>query len=125
MKRTIIAILAVTFLCAGLGLAQAKHPTELKYSALKYEPPDRGRIASHTPAACAPTSRRTATASFQHTAIVNCGDLYVRRTRPGSAASSGPAHQGRHSHPRRRGDRGAHRFPRRLLELHGRERTST
>ena len=37
MKRTIIAILALTFICAALGLAQATRPADLTYPPLKYQ----------------------------------------------------------------------------------------
>ncbi len=40
MKRTLITILAISLLCASLGLAQATRPSELKYPALNYQPPD-------------------------------------------------------------------------------------
>ncbi len=84
MKRTIIAILALTLLCAGLGLAQAKHPSQLTYPALKYDPPD-------------PQAFRTVYAGglrayvqedrdlplFNITAIINCGELYVPKDKTG------------------------------------------
>jgi len=84
MKRTIIAIFALTVLCAGLGLAQAKHPSELTYPALKYDPPD-------------PQAFRTVYAGglrayvqedrdlplFNITALINCGELYVPKDKTG------------------------------------------
>jgi len=84
MKRTIIALLALMVLCAGLGLAQAKHPSQLTYPALKYDPPD-------------PQAFRTVYAGglrayvqedrdlplFNITAIINCGELYVPKDKTG------------------------------------------
>jgi zinc protease len=40
MKKTLTTILAVMFVFTALGLAQAARPSDLKYPALKYEPPD-------------------------------------------------------------------------------------
>ncbi len=40
MKKALTTILAVTFVFAALGLAQATRPSELKYPPLKYDPPD-------------------------------------------------------------------------------------
>jgi len=71
-------------LCAGLGLAQAKHPSQLTYPALKYDPPD-------------PQAFRTVYAGglrayvqedrdlplFNITAIINCGELYVPKDKTG------------------------------------------
>jgi zinc protease len=84
MKKTIIIILALAFAGAGLGFGQAKHPAELNYPALKYEPPD-------------PQAFRTVYAGglrayvqedrdlplFNITAIFNCGDLYVPKDKTG------------------------------------------
>ncbi len=84
MKKSIIAILALMVLCSGLGFAQAKRPSELKYPALKYDPPD-------------PNAFRTAYAGglrayvqedrnlplFNITALINCGDLYVPKDKTG------------------------------------------
>jgi zinc protease len=84
MKKTVIAILAFAFVCVGLGLGQAKHPSELKYPTLKYEPPD-------------PKAFRTAYAGglrayvqedrtlplFNITAIVNGGGLYPPKEKAG------------------------------------------
>jgi zinc protease len=84
MKRTIIAILALTFVCAGLGLAQAKHPSELAYPPLKYDPPDpqafRVVYAGGLRAYVQPDRDLPL---FNITAIVNCGDLYVPKDKSG------------------------------------------
>lgn len=84
MKRTVTAILAIAFVFVGMGLGQARHPSELKYSALKYDPPD-------------PKAFRTEFAGglrayvqedhnlplFNITAIVNCGGLYAPKEKAG------------------------------------------
>ncbi|MCK7489728.1 MAG: hypothetical protein MZU79_05450 [Anaerotruncus sp.] len=93
MKKTIIAILALTFICAGLGLAQAKHPSELTYPALKYEPPDPKAFRTvYAGGLRAYVQEDRGLPLFNITAIVNCGDLYVPegqgRARPPSSATS-------------------------------------
>lgn len=40
MRKTFAVILTVGFLFTGLALGQAKHPSELKYAPLKFDPPD-------------------------------------------------------------------------------------
>ncbi len=84
MKKTAIAILALAFVCAGLGFGQAKHPSELKYPPLKYDPPD-------------PQAFRTVYAGgirafvqedrelplFNITALINCGDIYIPKAKTG------------------------------------------
>lgn len=84
MKRTVITILSIAFLGVSLGLAQATRPSELKYPALKYEPPD-------------PRAFRTEFANglrgyvqedrglplITITALINFGDLDVARTKTG------------------------------------------
>ena len=40
MKKTPTILLAIGFLCVSLGLAQAQKPSDLKFSLLKYDPPD-------------------------------------------------------------------------------------
>jgi zinc protease len=105
MKRTIIAILALSFLCAGLGLAQAKHPSELKYPGLKYEPPDPKTFRTvYTGGLRAYVQEDKSLPLFNISAIVNCGDLYVPKDKGGlgrllgdqlikggTAAKEGPA----------------------------------
>ncbi len=84
MKRTIIAILALSFLCAGLGLAQAKHPSELTYPGLKYEPPDPKAFRTlYAGGLRAYVQEDRGLPLFNITAIVNCGDLYVPKDKAG------------------------------------------
>jgi zinc protease len=84
MKKTIIAILALAFLCAGLGLAQAKHPSELKYQSLKYEPPDpKAFRAVYAPGLRAYVQEDKSLPLFNVTAIINCGDLYIPKDKAG------------------------------------------
>ena len=84
MKKTIIAILALAFLCAGLGLAQAKHPSELKYQSLKYEPPDpKASRTVYAGGLRAYVQEDRSLPLFNITAIINCGDLYVPKDKTG------------------------------------------
>jgi zinc protease len=84
MKRTIIAILALTFLCSGLGLAQAKHPSELTYPALKYEPPDPKAFRTvYAGGIRAYVQEDHSLPLFNISAIFNCGDLYVPKDKTG------------------------------------------
>jgi zinc protease len=84
MKKTIIAILALTFICAGLGLAQAKHPSELKYPALKYEPPDPKAFRTvYAGGLRAYVQEDHSLPLFNITAIVNCGGLYLPKDKEG------------------------------------------
>ena len=84
MKRTIIAILALSLLCAGLGLAQAKHPSELTYAGLKYEPPDPKAFRTvYAGGLRAYVQEDRGLPLFNITAIINCGDLYVPKDKTG------------------------------------------
>ena len=84
MKRTIIAILALSLLCAGLGLAQAKHPSELTYPGLKYEPPDPKAFRTvYAGGLRAYVQEDRGLPLFNITAIINCGDLYVPKDKTG------------------------------------------
>ena len=84
MKKTIIAILALAFLCAGLGLAQAKHPSELKYQSLKYEPPDpKASRTVYAGGLRAYVQEDRSLPLFDITAIINCGDLYIPKDKTG------------------------------------------
>jgi zinc protease len=84
MKRTIIAILALAFLCSGLGLAQAKHPSELKYPALKYDPPDPKAFRTvYAGGIRAYVQEDHGLPLFNITAVFNCGDLYVPKDKAG------------------------------------------
>jgi len=84
MKKTIIAILALTFVCAGLGLAQAKHPSELKYPALTYEPPDPKAFRTvYAGGLRAYVQEDRSLPLFNITAIINGGDLYIPKDKAG------------------------------------------
>jgi zinc protease len=84
MKRTIIAMLALTFVCAGLGLAQAKRPSDLTYPPLKYEPPNpKAFRVVYTGGLRAYVQEDKSLPLFNITAIINCGDLYVSKDKVG------------------------------------------
>jgi len=84
MKKTIIAILALTFVCTGLGLAQAKHPSELKYPALTYEPPDPKAFRTvYAGGLRAYVQEDRSLPLFNITAIINGGDLYIPKDKAG------------------------------------------
>jgi zinc protease len=84
MRRTIIAILALTFICSGLGLAQARHPSELKYPALKYEPPDpKAFRVVYAGGLRAYVQEDRSLPLFNITAIINCGGLYLSKDKAG------------------------------------------
>lgn len=84
MNRKIFAILALTLVCAGLGLAQAKHPSELKYPALKYDPPDpKAFKVVYAGGLRAYVQEDKSLPLFNITALVNCGDLYVPKDKTG------------------------------------------
>jgi zinc protease len=84
MKKTVIAILALAFLCSGLGLAQAKHPSELKYPALKYDPPDPKAFRTvYADGIRAYVQEDHSLPLFNISAIVNCGDLYLPKEKAG------------------------------------------
>jgi len=88
MKKTLTAILAIAFVFVSLGLGQATRPSELKYAALKYEPPD-------------PKAFRTEFANglrayvqedhslplFNIMALINFGNIYVSKDKTGLAGS--------------------------------------
>jgi len=90
MNRKTLAILALTLICAGLGLAQAKHPSELKYPALKYEPPDpKAFKVVYAGGLRAYVQEDRSLPLFNITAIINCGDLYVPKDKTGLGAVLG------------------------------------
>ncbi len=84
MKKTVIAILALAFVCAGLGFGQAKHPSELKYPALKYDPPDPKEFRTvYAGGLRAYVQEDRDLPLFNITAIVNCGDLNIPKEKAG------------------------------------------
>jgi zinc protease len=84
MKRTVTAILALAFVCVGLGLGQAKHPSELKYPALSYEPPDpKAFRTEYAGGLRAYVQEDRSLPLFNITAIINCGGLYLPKDKAG------------------------------------------
>jgi zinc protease len=84
MKKTIIAVLALAFVCVGLGLGQAKHPSELTYPSLKYDPPDPKVFRTEYAGGLrAYVQEDRGLPLFNITAIVNCGGLYVPKEKAG------------------------------------------
>jgi predicted Zn-dependent peptidase len=80
----VTAILALTFVCVGLGLCQAKHPSELKYPSLKYDPPDpKAFRAEYAGGLRAYVQEDRSLPLFNITAIVNCGGLYAPKEKAG------------------------------------------
>jgi len=93
MKKTLIkvtAVLAVSILFASLGLAQATKPSDLKFPALKYDPPDpmafRTGLAGGL-LAYIQEDRELPIVSI--TALVNFGEIYVPADKTGLAALMG------------------------------------
>ncbi len=84
MKRTVTAILAIAFVFVSLGLGQVRHPSELKYPALKFDPPDpkafRTEFASGLRAY---VQEDRSLPLFNITALVNCGGLYAPKEKVG------------------------------------------
>jgi predicted Zn-dependent peptidase len=90
MKKTIIAVLLLAFVCAGLGLGQAKHPSELKYPVLKYDPPDpKAFRTAYAGGLRAYVQEDRSLPLFNITALINCGDLYVSKDKAGLGAVLG------------------------------------
>jgi zinc protease len=84
MKRTLIAILSLFVLCAGLGLAQAQRPSDLTYPPLKYEPPSpKDFRVVYAGGLRAYVQEDKSLPLFNITAIVNCGDYYVPQDKAG------------------------------------------
>jgi predicted Zn-dependent peptidase len=90
MKKTVIAILAIAFVCVGLGLGQAKHPSELKYPSLKFDPPDpKAFRVVYAGGLRAYVQEDRSLPLFNITAIVNCGGLYAPKEKAGLDAVLG------------------------------------
>ena len=84
MKRTIIAILALAIVGAGLVLAQAQKPSDLTFPALKYEPPSpKDFRVVYAGGLRAYVQEDKSLPLFNITAIVNCGDFYVPKDKTG------------------------------------------
>jgi zinc protease len=84
MKRTMTAILAMAFVCVSLGLGQARHPSELKYPTLKYDPPDpKAFRTEYAGGLRAYVQEDRSLPLFNITAIINCGGLYLPKDKAG------------------------------------------
>jgi zinc protease len=84
MKRTLTTILAITFVFASLGLAQATRPSELKYLPLKYEPPDpKAFRTEYANGLRAYVQEDHALPLFNITALINYGGLYEPKDKTG------------------------------------------
>src|SRR5512136_963468 len=84
MKRTIIAILGLLVVGAGLALAQAQRPSELTYPPLKYEPPSpKDFRVVYAGGLRAYVQEDKSLPLFNITAIVSCGDVNVPREKAG------------------------------------------
>jgi len=86
MKKTLTAILALAFVFVSLSLSQATRPSELKYPALKYEPPDpkafRNEFANGLRAY---VQEDHSLPLFNITAHINFGNLYISKDKTGLA----------------------------------------
>lgn len=90
MKRAVIAILALAFVFTGLGLGQAKHPSELTYRPLSYEPPDpRAFRVTCAGGLRAYVQEDRGLPLFNISAVVHCGGLYVPEDKAGLDAVLG------------------------------------
>lgn len=87
MRKILSAIAAMTIVCVGLGLAQATHPSQLKFPALAFDPPDpqafRTELANGLRAY---VQEDRSLPLFNIAALVNFGGLYVPRDKTGLAS---------------------------------------
>lgn len=84
MKRTIIAILGLLTIGAGLAIAQAQRPSDLTYPPLKYEPPSpKDFRVVYAGGLRAYVQEDKGLPLFNITALVNCGDFYVPKDKTG------------------------------------------
>ena len=78
MRKTLSAILLIAFVGVVLGFGQAKHPSELRYPPLKYEPPDpKAFRTEYANGLRAYVQEDHSLPLFNITALVNFGGLYV------------------------------------------------
>jgi predicted Zn-dependent peptidase len=86
MKKILTAILTIAFVFVSLGLGQATRPSELKYPALKYDPPDpkafRTEFANGLRAY---VQEDRSLPLFNITALINFGNLCVPKDKTGLA----------------------------------------
>jgi zinc protease len=84
MRKTLSAILLLAFVGVVLGFGQAKHPSELRYPALKYEPPDpKAFRTEYANGLRAYVQEDHSLPLFNITALVNFGGLYVPKNKEG------------------------------------------
>ncbi len=84
MKKTLTAILAIVFVFVGLGLGQATHPDQLKYPALKFDPPDpKAFRTEYANGLRAYVQEDRSLPLFNITALINFGGLYVPKDKTG------------------------------------------
>ena len=84
MRKTFSAILLLAFVCVVLGFGQAKHPSELRYPPLKYEPPDpKAFRTEYANGLRAYIQEDHSLPLFNITALVNFGGLYVPKHKEG------------------------------------------
>lgn len=90
MKKTLTTILAVAALFASLGLAQATKPSDLKYTALKYDPPDPKAFRAELAGGLRAYIKEDPSLPLVNiTALVNFGEIYVPKDKTGLAALMG------------------------------------
>ena len=90
MKKTLTTILAIVALFAALGLAQATKPSDLKYPALKYDPPDPKAFRTELAGGLrAYIQEDRALPLVNITALVNFGESYVAKDKTGLAGLMG------------------------------------
>ncbi|MDH4196047.1 MAG: insulinase family protein [Candidatus Aminicenantes bacterium] len=84
MRRTLSAVLLLVFVGVVLGFGQAKHPSELRYPALKYEPPDPKTFRTeYANSLRAYVQEDNSLPLFNITALINFGGLYVPKEKTG------------------------------------------
>jgi hypothetical protein len=84
MRKTLSAILLIAFVGVVLGFGQAKHPSELRYPQLTYEPPDpKAFKTEYANGLRAYVQEDHSLPLFNITALINFGGLYVPQEKTG------------------------------------------
>ncbi len=84
MRKTLSAVLLIAFVGVVLGFGQAKHPSELRYSPLKYDPPDPKTFRTeYANGLRAYIQEDHSLPLINITALINCGGLYVPKEKTG------------------------------------------
>jgi len=90
MKKTLTTTLAIAILFASLGLAQATKPSDLKYPALSYNPPDPKAFRTELAGGLrAYIQEDRGLPIVNITALVNFGTIYVPKDKTGLAGLMG------------------------------------